>query len=325
MMEKDKVYIKDVVYIVGYKLGEDYFLKIGVSKNVDNRINQLQTGSPFKIEKLFIISRLSNAYNIEKDLLSYFKVYKHNGEWIKIKDFEKFKLDLKTGLDNSRTSQYKITDYLELKQKGSPQQVKPHHLHIDINPLKNKKQEIIESCLVKINQETKQETNQKIICSPKEKPNNLINPSKTKTNNLRPNKQIAKIFKEYQYKNFNILEIIIKLKKANLLDLEFVYDTAHYKSFKLKNLPPLPDLETLKRRQRKEMALINQKEEREKYKIFCMYYNTKLFGFPLSEKKGWESKTRFIKSYKLQINRKIKLYKLNLKTNWEDNQRLLFI
>ena len=61
--------------------------KIGITNNINNRIETLQTSCPDKLELLFK-HRTIEAYKLEKSLHIYFKYYRirSNGEWFKFDD-----------------------------------------------------------------------------------------------------------------------------------------------------------------------------------------------------------------------------------------------
>jgi hypothetical protein len=63
-----------------YLLTDGFYYKIGIAKNVKNRINKLQIGNPHKIREVFSYEQ-NNALKIEKVLHKKFKRKQMNGEW----------------------------------------------------------------------------------------------------------------------------------------------------------------------------------------------------------------------------------------------------
>lgn len=68
-------------------LADDETVKIGVSKNVEQRIKAIQSTSGKSIVKTFITEKCSNPYKIETVVLSHFSSKRCCGEWIK-EDFD---------------------------------------------------------------------------------------------------------------------------------------------------------------------------------------------------------------------------------------------
>lgn len=70
------------VYFIRDTLGH---IKIGVTINVRNRINQLQTANPMKLEFYYgmHVKSIDDAAIIEKELHDKFKDFRLNGEWFK--------------------------------------------------------------------------------------------------------------------------------------------------------------------------------------------------------------------------------------------------
>lgn len=64
-----------MIYLISH---ENQFLKIGYTKNINKRLNQLQTSSPVKLEVLHLID---GNINLEKELHVLFKDLRVNGEW----------------------------------------------------------------------------------------------------------------------------------------------------------------------------------------------------------------------------------------------------
>ena len=66
-------------------LNKDGFIKIGVARNVQSRLDTMQTGCPYKLELLASIKCVSRgqAYGIERSLHILFKRDKVRGEWFR--------------------------------------------------------------------------------------------------------------------------------------------------------------------------------------------------------------------------------------------------
>lgn len=71
-----------------YLLKANDTYKIGVTSNSDikKRISALQTGCPYKIQCIFIISTL-NAYEIEARLHRLYSTIRTHGEWFMLEDY----------------------------------------------------------------------------------------------------------------------------------------------------------------------------------------------------------------------------------------------
>jgi hypothetical protein len=64
-----------MIYLISH---EDKFLKIGHTRNINNRLRQLQVSSPVKLE---VINLIKGDVNLEKELHNRFKELRVNGEW----------------------------------------------------------------------------------------------------------------------------------------------------------------------------------------------------------------------------------------------------
>ena len=64
-----------MVYLISH---EDKFLKIGHTRNINNRLSQLQVSTPIKLE---LINLIKGDVNLEKELHQKFKELRVNGEW----------------------------------------------------------------------------------------------------------------------------------------------------------------------------------------------------------------------------------------------------
>lgn len=104
-IENKKSLINGLVYVIGNK--EFKLCKIGFSTDINKRIKSLQTGCPFKIEILAIIT---GSYEIEKQLHLKYKKYNTTGEWFRIEedleiDLNNFENDLlKNRVNNDKKS-----------------------------------------------------------------------------------------------------------------------------------------------------------------------------------------------------------------------------
>ena len=72
---------KNKYYIYLAKCGDRY--KIGVSKNVETRIKQLNN-RPYKVELVASSGLIENAYKIEKELHIEYDDYRLEGEWFSL-------------------------------------------------------------------------------------------------------------------------------------------------------------------------------------------------------------------------------------------------
>ena len=75
----ERIYQRQFVYIISND--DNDYIKIGVSKNVNKRLKQLQTGSWTKLTLLYKSIICSNAFNIESIIHTKLKQYKVQGEW----------------------------------------------------------------------------------------------------------------------------------------------------------------------------------------------------------------------------------------------------
>lgn len=72
------------LYLIGYQSADCYRIKIGIAKDVDRRIRQLQTGCP---QKLYLLKAISVAAprHIEQRLHQKYRHYRiERGEWFKL-------------------------------------------------------------------------------------------------------------------------------------------------------------------------------------------------------------------------------------------------
>lgn len=96
--------MEETNYVYILRSGNTNNFKIGVSKNIENRIKQLQTGNPYKITvyHYFEAPTRENAFNCEHWLHKFFDGHKTElmrGEWYRItlKELEPFlKIDYTT-------------------------------------------------------------------------------------------------------------------------------------------------------------------------------------------------------------------------------------
>ena len=79
----DYIYVDDIAFVYALRSGD--YIKIGVAKTVDQRVNTLQTGNPIKIE-IEHLKKTNNvfAYIDEKILHKKFKKYHVINEWYRI-------------------------------------------------------------------------------------------------------------------------------------------------------------------------------------------------------------------------------------------------
>ncbi len=71
------------MYIYLIRCVENNFYKIGISKNIERRLKQIQTSSP---DKIYLVHKYQSqhASKIEKALHSFFKAYHRNNEWFEL-------------------------------------------------------------------------------------------------------------------------------------------------------------------------------------------------------------------------------------------------
>lgn len=94
--------------------GDSGPIKIGVSKNIASRLNQLQTGHP---EKLTVIGICKGGYFEEKRLHSVFAAFRRKGEW-----FTPHKKILEYVWDNSLIRSESVSVQLRDVKGGRPKQ-----------------------------------------------------------------------------------------------------------------------------------------------------------------------------------------------------------
>lgn len=102
--------------------GDSGPIKIGVSKNIASRLNQLQTGHP---EKLTVIGICKGGYFEEKRLHSVFAAFRRKGEW-----FTPHKKILEYVWDNSLIRSESVNVQLRDVKGGRPKQKRD-----DSNPI----------------------------------------------------------------------------------------------------------------------------------------------------------------------------------------------
>jgi len=84
--DNEKIKSQDVSFGYLYFLTDGDYVKIGVSKNVNKRISELNTSSAKEI-KLIAKYCLPNPYSVEAILHQLLKRYRVNGEWFDISHF----------------------------------------------------------------------------------------------------------------------------------------------------------------------------------------------------------------------------------------------
>ena len=77
------------VYFISSGKGKKAPIKIGVSKNIDKRIDELQTGNPNKLHLLSAIecTSIKRAYNLEGYLHHKLRRFRLVGEWFRREDW----------------------------------------------------------------------------------------------------------------------------------------------------------------------------------------------------------------------------------------------
>jgi hypothetical protein len=89
------------MYIYLIRCSENNFYKIGISKNVERRLKQIQTSSP---NKIYLIHKYQSQYasKIEKAMHNFFKVYHRNNEWFELSLSEEMKfIDMCLSIENN--------------------------------------------------------------------------------------------------------------------------------------------------------------------------------------------------------------------------------
>lgn len=71
---------KDYLYIISCEVNNKKLYKIGVAKNLEERMKNLKTANPFNL-KLEYSDFIEDAYQIEKLLHKFFVQKKIEGEW----------------------------------------------------------------------------------------------------------------------------------------------------------------------------------------------------------------------------------------------------
>lgn len=71
---------KDYLYIISCEVNSKKLYKIGVAKNLEERLKNLKTANPFNL-KLEYSDFIEEAYKIEKLLHKFFSHKKIEGEW----------------------------------------------------------------------------------------------------------------------------------------------------------------------------------------------------------------------------------------------------
>ena len=114
-------------YVYILRSGNSNNFKIGVSKNIENRIKQLQTGSPYKIFTYcyFEAPTRKEAFNCEYWLHKFFDLHKTAlmcGEWYRLN-----KNELKPLLNMTYTTEV-ITYVIDNWNNGDKGKVAPHKI-----------------------------------------------------------------------------------------------------------------------------------------------------------------------------------------------------
>lgn len=69
------------VYLI--RCEENNYYKIGITKNIERRIKQIQTGTP---DKIYLVEKYESEHSskIEKALHNFFSPYHRNNEWFEL-------------------------------------------------------------------------------------------------------------------------------------------------------------------------------------------------------------------------------------------------
>ena len=72
---------KNCVYLIGaFHMVQCGYYKVGISNQYKNRINQIQSCSPFAILEISVVEH-SKPYELEQMILSEFSSFRIRGEW----------------------------------------------------------------------------------------------------------------------------------------------------------------------------------------------------------------------------------------------------
>ena len=71
---------KYVYFVSAFHMVQCGYFKVGITSNYKTRLQQIQSGSPFKIIAISIVTH-SNPIYLEQAVLEEFKTYRIRGEW----------------------------------------------------------------------------------------------------------------------------------------------------------------------------------------------------------------------------------------------------
>jgi hypothetical protein len=76
------------IYLI--RCSENSYYKIGITKNIERRLKQIQTSSP---DHIYLVEKYESPYasKIEKALHNFFKSYHRNNEWFELSLTEEVK------------------------------------------------------------------------------------------------------------------------------------------------------------------------------------------------------------------------------------------
>lgn len=84
--EQDSIATNEtMVYLIGYRQGGMWHVKIGIAVNPAQRLKQLQTGNSHSLSILKAIGCVSPR-QVERRLHQQFRHYRQSGEWFKLND-----------------------------------------------------------------------------------------------------------------------------------------------------------------------------------------------------------------------------------------------
>lgn len=78
----------DTSYVYIIKNMDTGNIKVGVSKDVQKRLDTFRTGNDCQLELVYRSMVCSNAFNLESQVHEYFKEYHVRGEWFRVKEHE---------------------------------------------------------------------------------------------------------------------------------------------------------------------------------------------------------------------------------------------
>lgn len=99
-------------------INRDNYVKIGVARNVESRLETLQTSSPYRLEVLASIrcNGRRHAYDLEKRLHWLFRKQRIRGEWFKKVDMKRASDYIKRDVEKQTTVPYSEDEWRDAKE-----------------------------------------------------------------------------------------------------------------------------------------------------------------------------------------------------------------